>query len=168
MALTRKQSLVLSFIVAFIDKNGYSPSLDEVCESFGYSSAATAHKHVANLERKGYIKRDWNRSRSITVLRSKDEIPVSCRGREPSIQRSRDIYKAWSSASREDLLAEVVRLRLRLERIEVSDSKQNEAGSMQPLGGSYLGSIEKAPEGHSGSSSGPWGERLDAVEHGTP
>ena len=32
------------------------------------SSPATVHKHVSNLEKKGLLKRDYNRSRSIDVL----------------------------------------------------------------------------------------------------
>jgi repressor LexA len=32
------------------------------------SSLATVHKHISNLEKKGLLKRDYNRSRSIDVL----------------------------------------------------------------------------------------------------
>jgi repressor LexA len=41
----------------------------------GLSSLATVHKHICNLEEKGLLKRDFNRSRSIDLL------PVKTRAR---------------------------------------------------------------------------------------
>jgi repressor LexA len=68
MALTRRQREMLDFIAEFIRARRYSPSLEEIAEHFGLSSVATVHKHVSNLERKGFIKRSWNRSRSIDLV----------------------------------------------------------------------------------------------------
>jgi repressor LexA len=73
MALTRRQREILDFITEFIASRRYSPSLEEIAEHFGLASVATVHKHVSNLEKKGFIKRDWNRSRSIDVVA--DEAP---------------------------------------------------------------------------------------------
>lgn len=67
MALTRRQREVLDFITDFIRTKRYSPSLEEIAAHFGLSSVATVHKHVTNLEKKGFIRRSWNRSRSIDV-----------------------------------------------------------------------------------------------------
>ena len=67
MALTRRQREVLDFIDEFIRSRRYSPSLEEIAKNFGLSSVATVHKHVVNLEKKGFIRRDWNRSRSIDL-----------------------------------------------------------------------------------------------------
>jgi repressor LexA len=68
MALTRRQREMLDFIAEFIRTKRYSPSLEEIAAHFGLSSVATVHKHVSNLERKGFIKRSWNRSRSIDLV----------------------------------------------------------------------------------------------------
>jgi repressor LexA len=68
MALTRRQREVLDFITDFIQSKRYSPSLEEIADHFDLNSVATVHKHVSNLEKKGFIRRDWNRSRSIDVL----------------------------------------------------------------------------------------------------
>jgi repressor LexA len=68
MALTRRQREILDFITEFIASRRYSPSLEEIAEHFGLSSVATVHKHVSNLEKKGFIRRDWNRSRSIDLV----------------------------------------------------------------------------------------------------
>ncbi len=68
MALTKRQRQVYDFIAGFVQKNGYSPSFEEIGTGMGLSSLATVHKHITNLERKGLLKRDYNRSRSIDVL----------------------------------------------------------------------------------------------------
>ncbi len=68
MALTRRQRQVYDFISGFVQAKGYSPSFEEIGSGLGLSSLATVHKHISNLEKKGLLKRDYNRSRSIDVL----------------------------------------------------------------------------------------------------
>jgi repressor LexA len=69
MALTRRQKQVYDFISGFVDKNGYSPSYEEIADGLGLSSLATVHKHIGNLEQKELLRRDYNRSRSIDLLK---------------------------------------------------------------------------------------------------
>ena len=69
MALTRRQKQVYDFISGFVDAHGYSPSYEEIAEGLGLSSLATVHKHISNLEQKGLLRRDYNRSRSIDLLK---------------------------------------------------------------------------------------------------
>ncbi len=68
MILTKRQKQILSFIEESIRKNGYAPSLDEISRHFELHSISTIHKHLVNLEDKGFIKRHWNRARAIEVL----------------------------------------------------------------------------------------------------
>ena len=68
MALTQRQFRVLAFLDSFVRRNGYCPSYDEVRKALGLASLATVHKHMSTLQRKGYIRRDPNRSRSIEVI----------------------------------------------------------------------------------------------------
>lgn len=68
MALTKRQKEVLDFLVGFLNKNGYSPSFEEIARSLKLTSLATVHKHVTTLERKGFIRRGYNQSRSIEVM----------------------------------------------------------------------------------------------------
>lgn len=68
MAITKRQRQVYDYIYGFVQENGYSPSFEEIAHGMGLSSLATVHKHVTNLEKKGLLKRDYNRSRSIDVL----------------------------------------------------------------------------------------------------
>lgn len=69
MALTKRQKEILDHISDYIEQNGYAPSFEEIAESFGYTSLATVHEHVSNLERKGYIRKAYNQSRSIELVR---------------------------------------------------------------------------------------------------
>ena len=68
MPLTRKQREILDYLSSMIDRHGYAPSFEEIAEQFGYQSLATVHEHLTNLERKGYIRRNYNESRAIEVL----------------------------------------------------------------------------------------------------
>ena len=65
MALTRRQREIFDFISAFVEEQGYSPSLEEIAGHFGLSSVATVHKHVQHLVEKGLLRKAWNRSRSV-------------------------------------------------------------------------------------------------------
>ena len=77
MALTRRQKEVYDFISGFVDKHGYSPSFEEIAEGLGLSSLATVHKHITNLEEKQLLRRDYNRSRSIDLLKPKGRMKQS-------------------------------------------------------------------------------------------
>jgi repressor LexA len=68
MPLTKRQFQVLSVLDRFVKENGYCPSFDEIGKSLQLSSLATVHKHLNTLERKGFIRRDYNRSRSIEIV----------------------------------------------------------------------------------------------------
>jgi repressor LexA len=77
MAITKRQREIYDYISNFVSRNGYSPSFEEIGEGMGLSSLATVHKHVSNLEKKGLLKRDFNRSRSIDVLPPKGSLKKS-------------------------------------------------------------------------------------------
>jgi repressor LexA len=77
MALTRRQKQVYDFISSFVDRNGYSPSFEEIAEGLGLSSLATVHKHISNLEDKQLLRRDYNRSRSIDLLKPRGRMKQS-------------------------------------------------------------------------------------------
>src|SRR5256885_17229603 len=68
MTLTKRQKEVLDFLVTFVNKRGYSPSFEEIGKALKLTSLATVHKHISTLERKGYVRRGYNRSRSIEVV----------------------------------------------------------------------------------------------------
>ena len=67
MALTKRQKEVVDFIAKFVDDNGYSPSYEEIARGLNLASLATVHKHISALETKNYLKRGFNRSRSLDL-----------------------------------------------------------------------------------------------------
>ena len=69
--LTRRQREILDYLKEFIDERGYAPSLEEIGRRFGLSSLATVHKHLMNLQEKGFIRRAWNRSRSLELVQTR-------------------------------------------------------------------------------------------------
>ena len=70
MSLTKRQREILDFLSTYTEEKGYAPSFEEIAAQFNYSSLATVHEHLSNLERKSYIKRKYNESRGIELLPS--------------------------------------------------------------------------------------------------
>ena len=68
LPLTKRQREILDYLNEFIQQHGYAPSLEEIGRRFGLSSLATVHKHLTNLQDKGFIRRAWNRSRSVELV----------------------------------------------------------------------------------------------------
>lgn len=71
MPLTKRQREILDFLSDYVADRGYAPSFEEIAHKFDYSSLATVHEHLSNLERKGYIRRSYNESRAIEILPSR-------------------------------------------------------------------------------------------------
>lgn len=68
MHVTRRQKEILDFLGRHIERKGYAPTIEEIGEHFGLTSLATVHKHLTNLQEKGLIKREWNRSRALELV----------------------------------------------------------------------------------------------------
>src|SRR5260370_39147602 len=78
--LTKRQKQLIDYLNDYISEHGYAPTLAEVGQYFGLSSLATVHKHLHNLEQKGFIKRQHNHSRALEVVESeKREEPRAIR-----------------------------------------------------------------------------------------
>lgn len=75
--LTIKQQEILEFIKDRILSAGYPPSVREIGEAVGLSSTASVHSQLSNLEKKGYIRRDPTKSRTIEI--TDDEFGLSRR-----------------------------------------------------------------------------------------
>jgi repressor LexA len=69
--LTQRQKQVLQFITSYTGDNGYPPSQREIAGHLSVSGTLPVMKHLAALERKGYIRRD-HVNRGITL-----KMPVS-------------------------------------------------------------------------------------------
>lgn len=65
--LTERQRDVLAFIEGELDRTGVAPTLREISERFGFASTASAQKHIALLERKGFLRREKHQKRGLVV-----------------------------------------------------------------------------------------------------
>lgn len=74
--LTKRQKQVLDFVESFIRKRGYAPSLEEIKKHLKLSSVSTAHHHVKKLKKEGYIKKEDNEPRSISVETDKELVDI--------------------------------------------------------------------------------------------
>lgn len=73
--LTPRQMQILDFIRREVKAKNYPPSVREIGEAVGLSSSSTVHAHLANLEAKGFIRRDPTKPRAIELL--EDDPPPS-------------------------------------------------------------------------------------------
>lgn len=68
VTLYRRQRQIVEFIAQYIQKNGFSPTLQDIATAIGVSSLATVHEHLQALEKKGVIKRFDGAVRGIEIL----------------------------------------------------------------------------------------------------
>ncbi len=66
--LTPKQEEILNFIKQEILAKGYPPSVREICEAVTLKSTSSVHSHLESLVRKGYIRKDPTKPRTIEVV----------------------------------------------------------------------------------------------------
>jgi repressor LexA len=86
--LTPKQNKILDILKKSIATNGYPPTVREIGKEADLSSPATVHFHLKQLEKKGYIKQDGKKNRTLELLvpneyinKDKDVIDVPLLGK---------------------------------------------------------------------------------------
>jgi len=71
-ALTLRQRKVLEVIRDWVERFGYPPSVREIGDAVGLTSTSSVHHQLRALERKGYLRRDPNRTRAVDVRAPED------------------------------------------------------------------------------------------------
>jgi repressor LexA len=66
--LTGRQQEIFDFLVEYVERCGYPPTVREIGEAVGLASPSTVHAHLANLERAGLLRRDPTKPRALEVL----------------------------------------------------------------------------------------------------
>ena len=66
--ITAKQNETLTFVKKYIVNHGFPPSVREICKGMNLSSPATVHAHLRQLEKKGIIRKESNKFRTIELL----------------------------------------------------------------------------------------------------
>lgn len=66
--LTRLERRILDFIVEYLRRNTYQPSIREIGKRFDIRSTKTVSEYLQSLAEKGYIERDGSRSRAVRIV----------------------------------------------------------------------------------------------------
>jgi repressor LexA len=65
--LTGRQQEIWDFLVDYVDRHGYPPTVREIGDAVGLASPSTVHAHLANLERAGLLRRDPTKPRALEL-----------------------------------------------------------------------------------------------------
>ncbi len=71
--LKEREQKILDYMKAEIRRQGYPPTVREVCQALGIKSTSTAHKDLASLERKGFLRKDPAKRRAYEILHNDTE-----------------------------------------------------------------------------------------------
>lgn len=66
--LTKRQNDILVYIKKYMVSHGFPPTIREIGAALDLSSPATIHAHLANLEKKGFIKKQDSKNRTLELL----------------------------------------------------------------------------------------------------
>jgi len=70
--LTDRQHKILDYIRYVTKVRYYPPSVREIGEAVGLSSSSTVHNHLNQLERRGLIRRDPSKSRTVQLVQDEE------------------------------------------------------------------------------------------------
>ena len=65
--LTKRQKQIYDYTKSYINRNGFSPTLEEIRKHFRLSSLSTIHQHIETLADKGVLTKDGNLARGISL-----------------------------------------------------------------------------------------------------
>ena len=65
--LTARQRRIVDFIAETVQKRGYPPTVREIGEAVGLTSSSSVHAQLANLERRGLLRKDPTKPRAMTL-----------------------------------------------------------------------------------------------------
>ena len=68
-SLNKREIAILKFIEKQVNTNGYPPSVREIGKAVGLKSTATVHGYLESLEKKGYVKKESQKGRTLKLLK---------------------------------------------------------------------------------------------------
>ena len=78
--ITKKQAQALGFIKTYREKRGYAPSLEEIRKKFKFSSVSTAHYYISKLQDAGFLNKEHNQPRGVSIVDAIQTIEVPILG----------------------------------------------------------------------------------------
>jgi repressor LexA len=115
--LTARQQEIWQFLVDYVDRHGYPPTVREIGEAVGLASPSTVHAHLANLERAGLLRRDPTKPRALDLIGHRRVVPDA---RPEPAEEQRKLPLLGQIAAGGPLLAE--------------ENVEDELGVPEPLG----------------------------------
>jgi repressor LexA len=100
--LTARQQEIWQFLVDYVDRHGYPPTVREIGEAVGLASPSTVHAHLANLERAGLLRRDPTKPRALDLIGHRRDV----RPEEPTAPAQQKLPLLGQIAAGGPLLAE--------------------------------------------------------------
>jgi repressor LexA len=100
--LTARQQEIWQFLVDYVDRHGYPPTVREIGEAVGLASPSTVHAHLANLERAGLLRRDPTKPRALDLIGHRRDM----RPEEPAAPAQQKLPLLGQIAAGGPLLAE--------------------------------------------------------------
>lgn len=83
--LSKIERRILDYLIDYLKRNTYQPSIREIGKRFGIKSTKTVSEYLQSLADKGYIEREASRSRGVRIvglqLQNSDSVAVPYYGR---------------------------------------------------------------------------------------
>lgn len=67
--LNKRERAILKYIEKHVMNYGYPPSVREIGKAVGLKSTATVHGYIASLEKKGFVKKESQKGRTLKLLK---------------------------------------------------------------------------------------------------
>ena len=74
--LNKREKAILKFIEKSVEEKGYAPSVREIGKAVELKSTATVHSYLARLSEEGFIKKENNKGRTLTLLKNSAGKPI--------------------------------------------------------------------------------------------
>src|SRR3990167_9698530 len=71
LVLYNRERQVLEFIIQYVQRNGYAPTLIEIAQGLGLNAASTIHEHIDRLILKGYLRKTPGSERGVEIISDK-------------------------------------------------------------------------------------------------
>lgn len=71
--LKPREGRILEFLKSEIREKGYPPTVREICQALSIKSTSTVHKDLTALEKKGYIRKDPAKPRTLILVHGADD-----------------------------------------------------------------------------------------------
>lgn len=83
--LNETLEIIYAFIISYVKKEGYPPSVREICQGVGIKSTSTVHAHLHRLQEAGKIEYTPGKRRAILIKESKKKTNANATTKIPLV-----------------------------------------------------------------------------------